>query len=254
MKIEIHIDERIVGAGRWLKATLTKRRSAVLAGGAVLLGLAAIAQAVTKPHTFSSGQPALASQVNENFDALFDAVTAVETKLDTVTTSSMILPGNFLSGTSVPSFDGYSYVTDTIPRVRGSAAIQLPPGTVMTNLTCYFYNNSDIAAELDGDTLVSFFSTALRRKDMTDLTEITADTLALINEWPAKDGAIQEFTMELGGGDGIEVEAGSSYTLYMEVVPGSAPAEEFFPPSVPDCAACNRVLRHYGCRIDYELP
>jgi hypothetical protein len=163
----------------------------------------------------------------------------------------VFLPGNGLSGPSIPSFDGYAYVTDSPGRVRGSAAIFLPPGTVMTNLTCYFYNNSDIAAdEEDG----RMFSTALRRKNLNDLVDLTGDTLAQIQEWPAKSGTIREFSIALGGGDGIEIEPNSTYSLYMEVLAGSAPDEQAYPPTVPDCASCNRVLRHYGCRIDYELP
>lgn len=257
MKIEIHIDDRIVGVFRRVKATLTKRRTAVVAGGVALCGLAAVAQAVTKPYNFTAGAPALASEVNANFNALFDAVTDVEEKLDTLSSSSVVFPANaFFKTKGATSFDGYAYLNsgDTNLEMFGSAAIHLPPGTVMTNLTCYYYNNSDIVGQVDGTTLVSHFTTLLRRTDLTNLNELTGDTLGSLTAWPAKSDAIQEFSTALGSG-GVEIEPGSSYYLHMDVSPGDdVPTEDFYPPSVPDCAACNRLIRHYGCRIDYELP
>lgn len=250
MKIEIHIDDRIVGVFRWAKATLTKRRTAFMAGGVALCGLGAVAHAVTKPHTFSSGAPALASEVNANFDALFDAVTDVEQKLDTLSTSSVFFPANASNVTrGATSSDGYVYLTTDHPEASTHAAIQLPPGTVLTNLTCYYYNNTDIVGQVD-----SHFSTTVRRTDLNNLNELTGDTLGRITEWPPKDDRIQEFSTPLGDG-GVEVEPGVSYYLYMDVSPGEdVPPEDFYPDSVPDCGSCNRLMRYYGCRIDYELP
>jgi hypothetical protein len=247
MKIEIHIDDRIVGAFRWAKATFTKRRAAILTGGVALCGLAAVAHAVTKPHTFSSGQPALASEVNANFDALFDAVTDVEQKLDSLSTSSAYFPANsFNTVKGAASYDGYMYLNDNETNnlsldVFGNVAVQLPPGTVLTNLTCYYYNNSDIVGQVDGTTLISHFTTMLRRKDYTNLNDLTGDTLGRITVWPPKGDAIQEFSTDLD----VEIEPGSSYYLHIDVNSGD---------DVPPEVYADRLLRHYGCRIDYELP
>jgi hypothetical protein len=256
MKIEIHIDDRIVGVLRRVKATLTKRRTAVVAAGVSLCGLAAVAQAVTKPYNFTAGSPALASEVNANFNALFDAVTDVEQKLDTLSSSSVVFPANsFFKTKGATSFDGYAYLNSSADNIElfGSQVIQLPAGTVMTNLTCYYYNNSDIVGQVDGTDLISHFTTLLRRKDLTDLNDVTGDTLGTITVWPPKSDGIQEFSTDLGAG--VEIEPGSSYYLHMDVSPGDdVPTEDFYPATVSGCAACNRLIRHYGCRIDYELP
>lgn len=50
---------------------------------ALLLGIVAVAYAVTLPNTFTAGTPAVADQVNANFTAVKDAIGALEAKVDT---------------------------------------------------------------------------------------------------------------------------------------------------------------------------
>jgi hypothetical protein len=74
MEIKIIIDDRIVTFGRRVRALATRRRVAAVSAAGVL-GLAVLANAspVTKPHTFQAGDPIRAADVNENFDALYEA-------------------------------------------------------------------------------------------------------------------------------------------------------------------------------------
>ncbi|MDH5632331.1 MAG: hypothetical protein OEZ10_04970 [Gammaproteobacteria bacterium] len=57
------------------------RRRSQLIGAAIIASSSIIAMAASVPNTFTSGSPALASDVNANFQALATAVTAMETKL-----------------------------------------------------------------------------------------------------------------------------------------------------------------------------
>jgi hypothetical protein len=62
---------------------VTLRRSQVI-GAAIIASSGMFALAATVPNTFSSGSPAVAADVNANFAALTAAVTALETKLASV--------------------------------------------------------------------------------------------------------------------------------------------------------------------------
>lgn len=74
MEIRLIIDDRLVSFARRTRAVVTRRRAAFLAGALVAIGSALALADVVKPHTFSSGTPISAAEVNENFDALVTAV------------------------------------------------------------------------------------------------------------------------------------------------------------------------------------
>ncbi len=87
MKIEIHIDDRLLSPFRWL---LMKPGGRVAIGLCTLL-VAAVASAdpTTVPHRFKSGDVARAADVNANFDQLAAAIdgkvpdfTTLEVQLD----------------------------------------------------------------------------------------------------------------------------------------------------------------------------
>lgn len=75
MEIRLIIDDRIVSFFEACGRTVSRRRLAMVVGGGLLCSSGLVsADTVTKAYTFSAGQPIVASQVNENFDQLFDAV------------------------------------------------------------------------------------------------------------------------------------------------------------------------------------
>jgi hypothetical protein len=69
-----------------------------------------------------------------------------------------------------------------------------------------------------------------------------------ITEWPAQMDEVQVFSTTL---DEV-VAADAGYALQMTVTADGAPLSDAYPTSLPTPE--RRVLRHYGCKIDYELP
>ena len=69
-----------------------------------------------------------------------------------------------------------------------------------------------------------------------------------ISQWPDQADSIQEYRLSLG--DEV-VEEGYSYYVFMGVLPGDAELAEIYGGSGDEA---NRWLRHYGCKLDYELP
>src|SRR5262245_60158562 len=75
--IKLTIDDRLVAAARAVRRALTGRKAATLIGLSVS-GAAALvfAAPVEKPHTFEAGDPIRASEINANFDAVYDELNA----------------------------------------------------------------------------------------------------------------------------------------------------------------------------------
>lgn len=68
------IEEIVNGKVQAEMTKIRKRRILSLILGITLVPLAVWATSITKPHTFTSGTPAVAAEVNENFDTLFTAI------------------------------------------------------------------------------------------------------------------------------------------------------------------------------------
>lgn len=237
MKIEIVIDERLVEMARRVKRVLTKRQAGYVTACGVVLGTVTLADAAVKPHSFNAGEPAVAAHINENFDVLYDAVNAHEDTLTTLRKSSIYLrPFGLVKGAE--SFNGYSYLAKEEVEVWGNVPVNLPTGAVMTDLHCYFYNNSAIA-EVTDETL---FRGQIRK---VDPTTGAASSVVGIAKWPAQADAVQEYSVSIGDG---EIEDGVAYSVFMVVNPGDAEPTEW------GADEDGRWLRHYGCKIDYELP
>jgi hypothetical protein len=76
INIRLTIDDRIVGAARWLSRTLPVRRAGLLAALATMSATAVTAAPVTRPHEFAAGDRIRADQINESFDVIYDELNA----------------------------------------------------------------------------------------------------------------------------------------------------------------------------------
>jgi hypothetical protein len=84
------------------------------------------------PHIFSPGYPSKSSEVNENFAALADAITALEAKVAVLEGTNVPIPGNyFLMGfqTGLQSFGGQEAVIEGIVYTGN---VTLAPGGIAT--------------------------------------------------------------------------------------------------------------------------
>ncbi|HEU5073355.1 MAG TPA: hypothetical protein VFU02_04270, partial [Polyangiaceae bacterium] len=176
MKVSFDIDDRIVKLASRVWGIARHRSTHALLGVSVLVGAGAIAHAATKKHTFSAGTPALAAQVNENFDDIFAAVTAIEDAIAAKRSQSIWLPGSTANDDIALSNNGYYYLHPD-HRGYGQVSLALPAGSVIVGMTCYVYNNSAIPA---GD---AKFTASLRRLEPS---EAQASVLAELDEWPAQ--------------------------------------------------------------------
>jgi len=239
MKVSFNIDDRLVSFGGRVLALARHRATHALVGVSILVGAGATAHAATKPHTFSAGAAALAAQINANFDAIFAAVTDLE---DAKQSQSILWPGSTANRNLAISNGGYFYAHPSYEQ-WGQVPVTIPVGSVITGMTCYVYNNSGILASSGGH-----FTATLERLDVMAGDSVT---LAEFDEWPAQSAEVQDFDVALPSG-GLEVEADNGYFLQMNINPGDATEAEYYPPN--DSTVARRVLRHYGCRLEFDAP
>lgn len=79
---ENQISELIKAGIRAEMARIRKRRLIMVAVGIFLAPFVIWAATITKPHTFTSGTPAVASEINANFDTLFTKVNELDAKIE----------------------------------------------------------------------------------------------------------------------------------------------------------------------------
>lgn len=79
-------------------------RTSVFATAAFVIGVSAQASEVTYPHTFQSGQPAVAAEVNANFDAVKDAVDDNDANVDAVASTVEANSGRIAALEQSPPF------------------------------------------------------------------------------------------------------------------------------------------------------
>ncbi len=86
MEIRFIVGGRSLDLLQLTRRALTRRRAALLAGGLALIGgaLSATAQ-LQKPEPLEAGAPARAQDINERFEALYDAMVEAQSRLDDMT-------------------------------------------------------------------------------------------------------------------------------------------------------------------------
>ncbi len=241
MKFEISVDDRIV---RFAAQVFSKRVGRWVAGLGVI-GSAAWAYAASTPHSFEAGQVLSAATLNENFQSLSDALTLTEQRVAALS-GSYLITGNVI-GDSTWSIGGYSYLTSDVRVVQRPYALRLPVGTQLTGLTCYFYNNSDGTLG-SGDV----FEGLLRRVTIAEVGSglPTASAVANVSVAPPKSDGVQAFSADINPPVVVQEEEG--YFVHMAMVANTPTAEEVYPAA--ETSEERRVMRHYGCRVHYELP
>lgn len=81
--IKLTIDDRLVGAARWLSRKLSVRRLGLLAALATMSATIVTAAPVNRPYEFAAGDRIVAAQINESFDVIYDELNARFIRNDT---------------------------------------------------------------------------------------------------------------------------------------------------------------------------
>jgi hypothetical protein len=74
--IKLTVDDRLVGAARWLSRRLSVRRAGLLVALATMSATVVTAEPVSRPHEFAAGDRIRADQINESFDVIYDELNA----------------------------------------------------------------------------------------------------------------------------------------------------------------------------------
>lgn len=139
--------ERIVTAKlKTEMARIRKRRILTSILAVTLVPLTIWAASITKPHTFTAGTPSVASQVNDNFDALFAKVNELDTRATALETKNdfavfqQVQPANVADG-GCTAGAWYTRGINTTQGIQGTSIsrsgnqITLNPGTYMISAT-----------------------------------------------------------------------------------------------------------------------
>jgi len=239
MKISFDIDDRIVAVAARVWRIARHRITHASFGLFVLVGAGALAHAaVVLPHRFSPHERARAEDVNENFDAIVTALDQMQETLGTKKRQTIRLPGSVANRNLAASVNGYFYAHPDRDS-WGQVEVSLPVGSVITAMTCYFENRSSVVQSDE-----TYFYGELRELATGDSLE-----LARVTGWPETPG-VQALAAEVGG-DGIPVRPDQAYFVQFGIVlaTGTDTEDYYLGPDVED-----RLLRHYGCRLDYEAP
>ncbi len=194
--------------------------------------------------------------MNENFDEVYSAVTDLEADVAAMQESAeasrdaslTILGSTVMAQDGVTSTHGYFYLGNSsdsdddglVQTALGQVPITLPVGSELLEMTCYFYNNSDLPEA--GATANRRFLGSLRRVDITNTTPTNSETVVSIATWPAKSAEVQAFSAPISQ----SILPNYGYLLHLTVEAVGATLSEIGP--------ADRLLRHYGCKIDYRLP
>ena len=103
----------------WNFASIGKKRliSSLIVVG-LLLSIVVIAGTVTKPHTFSDGTVISASQVNANFDTLFNLVNGNLTSANIASIDASDITTGTIDAARIPNLDASKITTGTIDSSR----------------------------------------------------------------------------------------------------------------------------------------
>jgi len=99
-------------------ARIRRRRILAILIVAILVPVTIWAAAIAKPHNFTSGTPAVASEINANFDALFTKVNELDGK---VVQNIFVTNNNYLStAVAIPNNDSIPHNTQGVQVLTGS--------------------------------------------------------------------------------------------------------------------------------------
>ncbi len=133
---EKQIEELVTAKVQSEMAKFRRRRILILALGIILVPLTIWATTITKPYTFTSGTPAVASQVNDNFDVLYSKINELIGK-----------QSPFRQIQSITKTDVFNTMSSAFTDVTGLSVTITPKGTnskflVLVNLNCGMSNGS----------------------------------------------------------------------------------------------------------------
>ena len=153
--------ENIKQKNSWNFASIGKKRliSSLIVVG-LLLSIVVIAGTVTKPHTFSDGTVISASQVNANFDTLFNLVNGNLTSANIASIDASDITTGTIDAARIPNLDASKITAGTIDSSRIATST-----TTASNKIILF----DSGATSYG-TGIDFTGTCIKRKIALQIT------------------------------------------------------------------------------------
>lgn len=196
----------------------------------VLASSATLSVAVTVPNTFTAGTPARAEEINANFNALKDAVNALQSGASSVSNLGFVNPRDGDVGCQLVRGERGAYYIGSATSCAAGAAISLPHGVTVTGFHCTVYDN----AAGNGQILASGLSRTNLGTGETESVFSTAGSLG--------NGGLQRLS-DTGPESGTELVDNEKYTYFLAT---------FFEAAVGDFSAINNSLRLYGCSVTYK--
>jgi hypothetical protein len=205
MEIRLVIDDRIVRAVRQVRVLASRRNVAALAVAAVIgTGVAAVAAPAVKPHTFAAGDPVVAAQLNENFDAVYDAFNAHVIREDRTL--------------SISVEDGCQGLIDALSSLEEARII--PSATVTIEVAPGSYScSAPIAIAHASGNRLRIVGTGATREDVVLNFPINGSGIVL--EGGSVLGELENLTIDGGGGGsgaGISLNHASTLRLVRDVI------------------------------------
>jgi hypothetical protein len=205
----------------------------------LLVSITAAASEVTIPNDFTAGTPAVADDVDENFQAVKTAVddnhnriTALEDQVVEIgavslSTSHFI---DWAGNCVMRRFSNYAYFVDNPSLCTATAGVSLPHGATMTGFGCRFYDNESAPN----------VHAALGRTKVT--TQLLNEPVYVTEV--ASDGTSPVFyattTVLIPGGDLVD---NMTYAYFISVMFHSDGGNQID----------DQNLRRYGCNVYYTL-